>query len=117
MSKIAAPLTSILKTIVLLQVLFANKVLATNKVGDVEGGNELIEKYRKLSKTGKLPKSQKLSKSRKSAKSKKKLSKSGNLPNFDAKENRPSFLTLNTRTAFNYLQLASPKLRFFNILI
>ena len=36
----------------------------------------------------------------------KKLSKSGNLSNFNAKENELSFLTPNTRTAFNHLQLA-----------
>ena len=38
----------------------ANKVLAANKVGSVEGSNELMEKYGKLSKTRKLFKFQKL---------------------------------------------------------
>ena len=37
------------------------------------------------------------------------MSKSGNLPNFDAKENGPSFLTPNARTAFNHLRLAFTK--------
>ena len=84
-------------------------MFAANEVDGIEGSDELIEKYRKLSKTRKLSKSQKLSKieklskSRKLAKSGKKLSKNGNLPNFDTKENGLSFLTLNARTAFNYL--------------
>ena len=38
----------------------ANEVLAANKVGSVEDGNKLIEKYEKLSKTGKLSKSKNL---------------------------------------------------------
>ena len=37
--------------------LVANKVLAANKINDVEGSDELIEKYKKLSKTKKLFKS------------------------------------------------------------
>ena len=89
-----------LKIIISLRVFIANQVLATNKVGGIEGNDELIEKYRKLSKTRKFFKSQK------SAKSGKELSKSGNLPNLNAKENKPSFLISNTRTAFNYLRLA-----------
>ena len=75
-------------------------MLVTNKIDGVEDDNELIEKYEKLSKTGKLSKSQKL------AKSKKKLSKSRNSPNFDTKKNGSSFLTPNTRMAFNHLRLA-----------
>ena len=77
--------------------LVTNKRLAANKFDDVKGDNELIEKYRKLLKTGKLSKSQKL------AKSEKKMSKSRNLPNFDAKKNRPSFLIPDIKTAFNCL--------------
>ena len=50
-----------------------------------------------------------MSKSQKSAKSEKKSSKSGNLPNFDAKNNRPSFLTSKAKTAFNYLWLTFTK--------
>ena len=83
-----------LKTTVLLQ------VFAADKVGGVEDDDKLIEKCGKLLKTRKLSKSQKLAKSRKE------LSKSENLPNFDAKKNKPSFLTLDTKTAFNYLWLA-----------
>ena len=56
-SKIATPLTSMLKTTVSLQVLVANEVLATDEVGGIEGGDELIKKCRKLSKTRKLSKS------------------------------------------------------------
>ena len=88
------------------QVLVANEVFAVNKIDSVEGGDESIEKCGKLSITGKLSKSQKLSKFRKSVKSRKKLSKSENLPNFNAKKNGPSFLTPNARTTFNYLRLA-----------
>ena len=80
-----------------LQMLVANEVLTANEIGGIEGGNELIEKYRKLSKTRKLSKSQKL------AKLGKKLSKSGNLPNFDAEENGLSFLIFDAKTAFNCL--------------
>ena len=47
----------ILKTTVLLQVLVISKVLAANEVVDIEGRNELIKKYRKLSKIRKLSKS------------------------------------------------------------
>ena len=43
-----------LKTIVSLQVLVANKMLAANEVDGIEGSDELIEKCEKLSKTGKL---------------------------------------------------------------
>ena len=48
------------------QVLVAHKMLAANKVDSIKGGDELIEKYGKLSKTGKSSKFQKLSKSGKS---------------------------------------------------
>ena len=75
----------------------------------VEGGNKLIEKYRKLSKIEKLSKFQKLSKSQKLVNSGKKLLKSGNLSNFNAKKNGPSFLTPNNKTAFNQLRLAFTK--------
>ena len=92
-----------LKTTVLLLVLIAYEMLAADKGGGIEDSDELIEKYRKLSKTRKLTKSQK------SAKSGKKLSKSGNLSNFHAKKNGPSFFTPNTKTAFNHLWLAFTK--------
>ena len=39
------------------QILIINKRFIANEVSDIEGGNELIEKYRKLSKTRKLFKS------------------------------------------------------------
>ena len=98
---------SMLKTTVLSQVFVANKVLATNKLGDIKGDDKSIEICRKLSKTRKLFKSQK------SAKSEKKLSKSGNLSNFDAKENGLSFLTPDAKMAFNYLWLAFTKTPIF----
>ena len=72
-------------------------MLATDKIGNVEGGDKLIEKCRKLLKTGKLTKSQK------SAKSRKKLSKIGNLSDFDVKKNELNFLTPDAKTAFNRL--------------
>ena len=85
------------------QIFVANEVLATNEIDGIEGGDELIKKCGKLSKIGKLSKSQKLAKLRK------KLSKSGNLPNFDAKENKPSFLTSDAKMAFNHLRLTFTK--------
>ena len=118
-----------LKTIILSQVLGINKVLiarmlVANKVGGVEGDDKLIEKYGKLSKTRKLSKglkssklrnlkSEKLSKFQKSAKLKRKLSKSGNSPIFDAKKNRPSFLTPKVRAVFNRLWLVFTKTPIF----
>ena len=57
-----------------------------------------------------MSKSRKLSKSEKSkGKKSKKLSKSGNLPNFDAKNSGPSFLTPKARSTFNCLWLAFTK--------
>ena len=103
MSKIVASLMSMLKTTVPSQVLIANEVLAVNEIGSIEGDGELIQKCGKLSKT------RKLSQSRKSAKSGKKLSKSGNLPNFNTQKNKPSFLTSNLRTVFNYLEFVFTK--------
>ena len=91
--------------------LVAIEVLAANKVSGVEGSDESIEKYRKLSKTGKLSKSQKLAKS-------KKPSKSRNSPNFDAKKTGLSFLNPDLKTAFNHLRLAftkAPILRHFDL--
>ena len=71
------------------------------------GGNSVkyAKKSEKLFKSRKS-KSEKMSKSRNLAKSEKKLSKSGNSTNFDATEDKPKFLTPNTRTAFNRLRLA-----------
>ena len=93
-----------LKTTVSLQVLAADKMLAADEVGGIEGGDESIEKCGNLLKTRKISKIQKSSKSRKSAKSKKPL-KSGNPSNFDAKDSMPSFLTPKARAAFNRLRL------------
>ena len=57
------------------QMLITNEVLASNEVGGIESGDELIEKCGKSSKIRKLSESLKLSKSQKLAKSKKKLLK------------------------------------------
>ena len=69
-------------------------------VGLRNDDEESIKKSRKS-------KNQKLSKSQKSEKKKlakyKKSSKSRNLPKFNAKKAKPSFLISNPKTAFNYL--------------
>ena len=102
-SKIAAPLTSMLKTTLSSEVRAADEVLVANEVSSVEGGGESIEKCGKLSKTEKSSKSRN-TKDKKSAKSKK-PSKSGNSPNFDVTKAGPSFLTPKARSAFNRLRL------------
>ena len=115
-SKIAAPLTSILKSTMSSQVLAANKVLgarvlAGDEVSSVGGGGDgSSDGSKRVEPKTERSESQKLSKSgnsegKKSAKSKK-PSKSGNSPNFDAKEAGPSFLTPGAREAFNRLRLA-----------
>ena len=112
-NKIAASFTSILKTTLSVQMLVASEVLAIGEIGGVIGGNELIEKGRKLLKTRKLSKGLKLSKSRNSKDKKldksKKLLKSSNSPNFNTKKAGPSFLTSKARGVFNYLQLVFTK--------
>ena len=72
-------------------------------------GGDGVEHTKKSgkSKGQKLAKSQKLSKSAKSKGEKsKKPPKSGNSPNFDAKDTGPNFLTPEARSAFNRLRLA-----------
>ena len=105
-SKIAAPLTSMLKTTGSPDV---SKHEVGNGNGEVVGfgvggggGDEFAKKSGKS-------KSQKMSKSRKSAKSGKNSSKSGNSPNFGATGSGPSFLTPKARSAFNRLRLAFTK--------
>ena len=66
---------------------------------------EHTKKSKKLFKS-KKSKSEKTFKFQNSVKSGKKLSKSGNLINFNTTEDGPQFLTLNTKTAFNHLWLA-----------
>ena len=103
-----------------LQVLIDNEMLADNGFDIIKSNNKSVEKYKKFSKTRKLLKglklfksgnlkSKKSSKCQKLAKSKKKLSKNGNLLNFNAKKNVLSFLTLETRAVFNCLRLAFTK--------
>ena len=61
-----------------------------------------------------MAKSQKLSQSRKLKSEKlKKLSKSGNLLNFNAIKAKPSFLIPNIKTIFNYLRLTFIKAQIF----
>ena len=108
-----------LKTTMSSQILTANEVLgarmlAADEVGSVGGGGDGSSDGSKRvePKTGRSE-SQKLSKSgnskgKKSAKSKK-PSKSGNSPNFNAKEAGPSFLIPGAREAFNRLRLAFTK--------
>ena len=75
------------------------------------------KKLGKSSKSGKL-KSEKMSKSWNLAKSGKKLSKSENSTNSNTTEDRPKFLTLETRIAFNRLRLAfieGPILWYFDL--
>ena len=115
-NKIAAPLTVMLKTTMLSQVLAVNKMLgarvfAANKPSDIKGGDGSSDKSKRMEpKTGRLEsqksaKSWKLSKSRKSkGKKLKKLSKNKNSPNFDTKNSEPSFLTPKARSAINCLR-------------
>ena len=63
----------------------------------------------KIAKKLEKSKGQKLSKSQKPAKTGKNLLKSGNSPNFDAKDSGPSFLTPKARAAFNDLRLTFTK--------
>ena len=128
-SKIAAPLTSMLKTTMSSQVLAANevlgaKVLAADEVGSVGGvgdglsdGLKRVEPKTRKSKGQKTSKSRKSAKSQKSSKPRKNPSKSGNSPNFGATETRPSFLTPEARSTFNRLRLAFTEaliLRYFD---
>ena len=95
----------------------ADEWIAVNKIVSIKNVNELIEKSGKLLKTRKLLKSlkffklknlkdNKLSKSQKSAKLRKKMSKYGNVPNFNTKKNESSFITPKARAVFNHLWLA-----------
>ena len=126
-SKIAAPLTSMLKT--------TNEPAPSRNDGSrsassrnndsrpASGRNEddgEVDRFgggvEHAKKSGKS-KGQKTSKSRKSTKSGKNSSKSGNSPNFGATESGPSFLTSEARSAFNRLWLAftkAPILRHFD---
>ena len=79
-----------------------------NRFGVSGNGVEHAKKSGKLSKSGKS-KSEKTSKSWNSAKLEKKSSKSGNSTNSNTTEDGPKFLTPNARTAFNRLRLAFTK--------
>ena len=111
-SRIAAPLTSMLKTTESPDEPAPSRNDDSRPAsgrndgdGEVDGfgvGGNGVEHAKKSGKS----KSEKTSKSRNSAKSGKKLSKSGNSTNFDATEDGPKFLTPDARTAFNHLRLA-----------
>ena len=102
-SKIAAPLTSMLK------IAAPPERSISEEVGDGEGGDSVDSGSVEIAKkSGKL-KGQKTSKSRKSSKSGKNSSKNGNSPNFGATESEPRFLTSEARSAFNRLWLAFTK--------
>ena len=99
----AAPLTSMLKITIPPERWIPERLGVGD--GEVDGlgvGGNGVEHTKKSRKS----KSEKMSKSQNSAKSGKKLSKSGNLTNFDAMEDGPKFLTSDARIAFNRLQLA-----------
>ena len=144
-NKIAIPLISILKTTGLPNKLAFSKnngsKSASSKnnnnmpASERNNGNSEVDRFgigencvkhakksRKLSKSGKLfksgkSKSEKTSKSQNLAKLGKKMSKSGNLTNFNAIKVGPKFLTPNARTAFNLLWVAfieAPILRYFD---
>ena len=91
--------------------------LNSEKVGDVEGGDDIGDV--EIAKKSRKSKSQITSKSGKSKGEKlKKSSKSRNSPNFDAKNSAPSFLTPKARSAFNRLRLVFTKasiLQYFDL--
>ena len=91
----------------ILQITIAPEKLISKllKVGADKLNRFDVDSDKKIAKKSKKSKSEKSSKSQKSAKSEKKLSKSGNAPNFDIKENRLSFLILKTRSTSNCLWL------------
>ena len=127
-SRIAAPLTSMLKTTRSFDKpvpsrnygsksasnrnndnrLTSGKNDSNSKVNRFGVGRNDMKHAKKLGKLFKSEKSksEKMSKSWNLAKSRKKLSKSGNSTNFDAMEVGPKFLTSNARTTFNRLWLA-----------
>ena len=132
-SRMAAPLTSMLKTIGspnkpapsrndgsrLTSSKNNNNKPASRKNdgnGEVDGfgvGRNSVEYAKKSEKS----KSKKMSKSQNLAKLRKKLLKSGNSTNFDATEDGPKFFIPDARIAFNRLRLAfteAPILRHFN---
>ena len=116
-SRIAAPLTSMLKTAAPPESSILEEVGDGKGNDSVDSGVEIAKKSKK-SKGKKSAKSQKLSKSEKSKGEKsKKPPKSGNSPNFGATGSGPSFLTPEARSAFNRLRLAftkAPILRHFD---
>ena len=95
-----------LKTTMLSQVFVINKIFIIDKNSSIKDNNKLTKKFIKL-KTKKLSKLQKLAKLRK------KLLTNENLLKFDIKKTEPSFLTFNTRIAFNYLWLTFIKTSIF----
>ena len=111
-SRIAAPLTSMLKTTGSPDEPAPSRNDDSRPAsgrndgdGEVDGfgvGRNGVEHAKKSGKS----KSEKTSKFQNSAKSGKKSSKSGNSTNFDATEDGPKFLIPDAKTAFNRLRLA-----------
>ena len=112
-SRIAAPLTSILKTTESPNEPAPSRNNGSKPASGRNDGDGEIDKIggdgvEHAKKSGKS-KDQKTSKSQKLAKSGKNSSKCKNSPNFDATEAGPSFLTPKARSAFNRLRLAFTK--------
>ena len=105
-SKIAAPLTSMLKTTGSSDM---SRPEVENGDGEIVGFGVGGSGGDKLAKKSGKSKGQKTFKSRKSAKSRKNSSKSGNSLNFGATEAGPSFLTPKARLALNCLWLTFTK--------
>ena len=122
-NRIAALLTSILKTIRSPDELAPSRINSRRSTSWRNNGNSEVDEFGdngiKHAKKSEKSKDQKTSKSQKSAKSRKlsmlgkskgekpkKPSKSGNSPNFGATESGPSFLIPKARLAFNCLWLA-----------
>ena len=102
-SRIAAPLTSMLKTAA------PPERLTLEGVGNGEGGNGVGGGDVEIATKSGKSKGQKTSKSQKSSESGKNSSKSGNSPNSDTTESGPIFLIPEARSAFNRLHLAFTK--------
>ena len=90
--------TTMLSPVLAAKELLDAKVFPTNDVVDVKGSS----RFKRLKPKTRRSESRKLSKS-------KKPSKSGNLPKFNAKKNRPDFLIPGTNKTLNSLQLVFTK--------
>ena len=105
-NKIAVLFISMLKTTKLSNI---SEPKRENSNGEIIGFDISDGGSVKITKKSEKSKDQNLFKSQILAKLGKKLLKSGNSPNFDAKKNKPSFLTHKTKATFNCLQLTFTK--------